>query len=187
MVILLAVLLACDDPGPALPPTLPPTLPPALSPAAVERQEVRSALAEPRGARADSPYVKPAGVYIDVPHLGGRNYAAARAEVERQFGTLVEDRVREDGTHEVEFARGTLRLSGNTIQMIEVPLPRPVHRAEALAQLGFPESVEKYHALSLEFRLLNAWGFRRIRLFRAARDAEEITRVQAWRFSDSDR
>ena len=99
---------------------------------------------------------------------------------------MLEERDLGGATREVLFERGTLRLSGDTIQMIEVLLPEPARRTEALAQLGFPPATDEYQSLSLEFRLLNAWGFRRIRLFRASRGAEEIMRVQAWRFSDGE-
>lgn len=177
---LLTLLLACGDPDPVL----------SAVPKPVTAEEVgeRRAAAELKvtPANIDATYVKPAGVYVDARHFGGRNYRTARAEVEQQLGAVLEERDLGGATREVLFERGTLRLSGDTIQMIEVLLPEPARRTEALAQLGFPPATDEYRSLSLEFRLLNAWGFRRIRLFRASRGAEEIMRVQAWRFSDGE-
>lgn len=180
VVTLLSLLLACDGSEPVLRAVAPP--------ATVEEVATRRAAAELRvtPANIDATYVKPPGVYIDARHFGGRSYRSARAEVEQQLGAVIEDRALTRDDREVVFERGTLRLSGDTIQMIEVPLPDPVRRTEALGQLGFPPATEEYQSLSLEFRLLNAWGFRRIRLFRVARGAEEVTRVQVWRFSDGE-
>ncbi|MES2637967.1 MAG: hypothetical protein V4850_00730 [Myxococcota bacterium] len=177
---LLLLLLACDGPEPVLR---------AVDvPETVEQVAARRAAAELRVTpeNIDATYVKPEGVYIDARHFGGRGYRSARAEVEQQLGAVIEEREAQAGAREIVFERGTLRLSGDTIQMIEVPLPEPVRRTEALGQLGFPPATDEYQSLSLEFRLLNAWGFRRIRLIRVARGAEEITRVQVWRFSDGE-
>lgn len=177
--LLLTCLLACDDR---------PVLGAVEPPPTVEEVAARRAAAELRvtPANIDATYVKPEGVYIDARHFGGRSYRSARAEVEQQLGAVIEEREAAAGDREIVFERGTLRLSGDTIQMIEVPLPEPARRTEALGQLGFPPATDEYQSLSLEFRLLNAWGFRRIRLFRVARGAEEVTRVQVWRFSDGD-
>ncbi len=177
---LLSFLFACNDPEPVLraieaPPT-------------VEEVAERRAASELRvtPANLDATYEKPAFVYVDARHLGGRSFRSARAEIEQQLGAVIEERPVSATTKEVVFERGTLRLVGDTIQMIEVPLPEAVRRTEALGQLGFPPATDEYQALALEFRLLNSWGFRRIRLFRVARGSEEIARVQAWRFSDGE-
>ncbi|MDP2311595.1 MAG: hypothetical protein Q8P41_01715 [Pseudomonadota bacterium] len=177
---LLAFLLACNDPEPVLRAV--------EAPASVEEVAERRAAAELRAtpANIDATYEKPAGVYIDARHLGGRSYRSARAEVEQQLGAVIEEREVQGGAKEVVFERGTLRLAGDTIQMVDVPLPEPLRRTEALGVLGFPPATGEYQSLSLEFRLLNTWGFRRIRLYRTARGSEEIARVEAWRFSDGD-
>ena len=52
--------------------------------------------------------------------------------------------------------------------------------------LGFPPATRDYQALSLEFRLLNSWGFRRLRFFRAARGSEDVVKVQAWKYATSE-
>ncbi len=137
-------------------------------------------------AAIDAAYARAAGVFVDARYLGGRSYRAVRAEIEQQLGAVVEEREGAGGGREIVFERGTLRLQADTIQMVEVPLPEPVRRSEALALLGFPPATGDYKALSLEFRLLNNWGFRRIRLFRVERGSEDISRVQAWKFSGSE-
>ncbi|MDP2309995.1 MAG: hypothetical protein Q8P18_28510 [Pseudomonadota bacterium] len=177
---LLTYLFACADPETVLRAVEPP--------ATAEEVAARRAAAELRvtPANLDATYVKPTGVYVDARHFGGRSYRSARADVEEQLGAVIEEREVPAGGRELVFERGTLRLSGDTIQMIEVPLPEPVRRTEALGLLGFPPATDEYQSLSLEFRLLNAWGFRRIRLFRVARGAEEVTRVQVWRFSEGE-
>lgn len=173
------LLLACGTPEPVLQAVEPP--------ATVEEARDRRVAAELRASpeNIDATYKKPEGVYIDVRYLGGRGYKAARAEVADQLGAVVEERVIDTGM-EVQFERGTLRLDGDRIQMVEVPLPEPLRRSDALAALGFPPATTEYKALSLEFRLLNSWGFRRLRFFRAARNSEDIVKVQAWKYATSE-
>ena len=72
-------------------------------------------------------------------------------------------------------------MRDDRIYMIDVPLPEPLRRTEALVVVGFPAAVRDDTDLALEYRISNAWGFRRIRLIRAARGAEDISRVECWR------
>ena len=53
--------------------------------------------------------------------------------------------------------------------------------------LNIPQLVDAYRPYILEFRLVNVHGFRRIQLVRAARDSEDIVRVHAWKFLNSER
>jgi hypothetical protein len=67
--------------------------------------------------------------------------------------------------------------------MVEVPLPEPMRRSDAMAVLGLPPPTREYQAFSMEFRLLNQWGFRRIRFIRVEPGSEDIAKVQAWKFT----
>lgn len=175
---LLLLALGCGDPEPVLQAVEPPSTPEAVA----EKRAAAERRTSP--ANVEAIYQKPEGVYVDARYLGGRGYDAVRPEIEQQLGAVVEERPPASGGREIVFERGTLRLVGNRIQMVEVPLPEPLRRSEALARLGFPPATRDYKELALEYRLLNEWGFRRIRFVRAARDSEEIVRVQAWKFSD---
>jgi hypothetical protein len=185
LLLLLGLVAGCDPPAPVLRAVDPPRTAEAVA----ERRAASELRASPSAVEAA--YVKAPGVYIDARYLGGRAYRAVRAEVEEQLGAVLEEQEPSgtpggEGVRSVVFERGTLRLAGDTIQMIEVPLPEPVRRTEALGMLGFPPATGHYLALSLEFRLTNTWGFRRIRFFRAARGSEDVTRVQVWKSSDGD-
>lgn len=175
---LLLFALGCGDPDPVIQ---------AVSPPRTEVEVAADrAAAELRTspANAEATYTKPAGVYVDARFLGGRRYDAVRGEIEQQLGALVEERAGAGGARELVFERGTLRLDKGLVQMVEVPLPEPMRRTEALGMLGFPPATNEYKVFALEFRLVNAWGFRRLRFERAARGSEDIVRVQAWKFSD---
>lgn len=175
---LLLLALACGDPAPVMQAVQPATTPEAIA----EKRAAAELRASP--ANVEATYAKPEGVYVDAHFLGGRSYDAVRAEVEAQLGAVVEEREGVSGGREIVFERGTLRIVDGRIQMVEVPLPEPVRRTAALGMLGFPPATGDYKALALEFRLVNEWGFRRLRLVRAARGSEDVVRVQAWKFSD---
>lgn len=172
-------LLACGAPEPVIQAVEPP----ATAEEARERRVAAELKASPQNI--DATYKRAEGVYVDVRYLGGRDYKAARAEIADQLGAVVEEDVVE-GASQVLFERGTIRLDEGRIQMIEVPLPEPMRRSDALAALGFPPATRDYQALSLEFRLLNSWGFRRLRFFRAARGSEDVVKVQAWKYATSE-
>lgn len=126
-------------------------------------------------------YEKPAGIYVDVRYFGGKNYESVRDQLTEQLGAVQDTNELGDLGREVVFERGTLRVQGGEIYMIEIPLPEPLRRTEALGVLGFPPASRDYLSLTLEYRLTNVWGFRRIRFLRAERDSEDIVRVQAWK------
>lgn len=169
------LIFACADPQPVVSGVSPsPT-------AAAERREAAELRASP--AAMDAAYTKEEGVYIDVRYLGGRSYTAIRDEVLNQLGAVLEEKpLSELEGSEIRFERGTLRVVSDTIYMLDLPLPAPVRRTEALSLLGFPPATRDYILTTLEFRLTNVWGFRRLRFFRTERDGEQIDRVQAWRF-----
>lgn len=177
---LLLLLLACGDPEPVIQAVAPPRTPTQIAEERA-RAELRTS-----PANVEATYVKPEGVYVDARYLGGRQYDAVRAEIEQQLGAVLEDRPATEKAREIVFERGSLRVVDGAVQMVEVPLPEPVRRSEALALLGFPPATGEYKAFALEYRLLNEWGFRRLRFVRAARGSEEITSVQAWKFSEAD-
>lgn len=170
-------LLACGSPEPVLRAVQP------TPEAEVVAERRKEAELKATPAAVDARYVKPEGVYVDARYLGGRPWRTVRADVEEQLGAVIEEREAAGGGLEVVLERGTIRLSDARIQMVEVPLPELMRRSDAMAALGFPPPTRDYQPFSLEFRLLNEWGFRRIRFFRAEPGSEDIVKVQAWKFT----
>ncbi|MFN7147103.1 MAG: hypothetical protein ACK4YP_25260, partial [Myxococcota bacterium] len=127
---LLLLLAACGDPEPVLQAVTPPRTPEEVA----EQRERAELRASP--ANLDASYTKAEGVYVDARYLGGRRYDAVRAEIEQQLGAVVEEREAPGGAREVVFERGSLRLSGGTIQMVDVPLPEPVRRCVTCSSAG---------------------------------------------------
>lgn len=126
-------------------------------------------------------YRKPDGVYIDARHLGGKRYQEVRDEVADQLGALQSSQdLPGDNGRELVFERGTLRLLDDQIILVDVELPTPLRRTEALAALGFPPATGRYLTLHREFRLNHVWGFRRLRMMRENRHSEDVVRVAAW-------
>lgn len=172
--------LACGGDEPVLP---------AVPDTPEEVREKRAAEELATSPRAmEARYEKPAGVYVDVRYLGGRALVAVRGEVEAQLGALVEERFLPEGQgKEMRFERGTIRVYDGAIYMIDVALDPPLRRNEALAQLGFPDSVPRdYIVLSREFRANQVWEFRRLRFFRVEEGSELVNRVQAWKRDAAD-
>ncbi|MSP56137.1 MAG: hypothetical protein EXR69_11115 [Myxococcales bacterium] len=128
-------------------------------------------------------YQRPEGVYVDARYLGQQTYSVARAEIEAQLGGVVTQSVLPVGQgEELQFERGTLRVHNDRIYLVDVRLPEPVRRDEALGLCGFPSSAAmNWSSFSGEYRLLNQWGFRRVVFERNARGSEDVVRVQAWR------
>lgn len=126
-------------------------------------------------------YQKAEGVYIDLRFFGGKGYNESREQIGAQFGALLSEKDLGPQGTEMSFERGILRIKDGKIYMMEVPLPEPLRRTEALGVLGFPPATREYLDTTLEFRLNNAWGFRRIRFLKAERNGEEIAKVQAWK------
>ncbi len=132
-------------------------------------------------ADPEAGYAPPAGVDVDVHYLGGRSFREQRDVVGAQLGNLVEvTPLPGGGGEEMRFERGSLRVVDDRIYMIDVPLTTPLRRTDALLALGFPAQADRYVILHREYRLNNAWGFRRIRLKRESADNELVTEVEAW-------
>lgn len=180
---LILALLACFDDEPVV--VVVPD--PEKVQAAREKRETEELRASPRQIEAG--YQKAEGVYVDARFFGGRTYSLVRDHVTTQLGALVEDTElgAEDG-RELRFERGVLRVREDRIEMVTVPLPEPVRRSEALRLTGFPDQVPRnWIQLSGEFRLTNAFEFRRIIFKRAAAGSEDVVSVAAWKVAPGER
>lgn len=177
---LLSALLACADPEPVVRAVEPPRTAEEVK----ARREAQERRVNPRAA--EGPYTKADGVYVDVRYFAGRRWDVVRGEAEKQLGAVLAESELPGGDREVRLERGTVRLRDGGIILLDVPLPEAMRRGEALAALGLPPTTDRWLALTLEFRLTNAWGFRRIRMERAGRDSEDVVRVEAWKVSPSD-
>ena len=135
-----------------------------------------------------SRYARPAGVYIDVRHLGGRSFQGSRDVISEQLGPLLESQsLAGDDGRELRFERATVRVAEDLIYMLRVPLPEPLRRTDALELLGFPPQVDDTIVLHREYRLNHEWGFRRIRMMRLGQDNELVDQVEAWRWVPGER
>lgn len=174
--VLAALLAACTGDEPVVSGVKPRTVEEVKA-----KREGQAIAASPRALEVG--YEKPEGVYIDVRFLGGRNYTAVRPEIEAQFGALLEtDDLPEGQGVELAFTRGRLRTLDDTIYMLDIPLPEPMRRDEALRLLGFPDIVpHAYNVLTMEYRLTNVWDFRRLRFFRSDPDGDRVDRIEAWK------
>ena len=128
-----------------------------------EREELR---ASPRILEVN--YEKPAGVYADVQFLGGRRWENVREIILDQLGAIKLERPNAQGNEVKELERGTVTLVGGLVETIEVPLPEPMRRSDAMVACGFLGLVDKYLAFNKEYRVTQFQGFRRIVLHRAA-------------------
>lgn len=180
---LIALLLACFDDAPIV--SVVPD--PQKVEAAREKREAEELRASPQQIEAG--YQKPEGVLVDVRFLGGRTYSLVRDHVANQLGALVEETALPGELgRELRFERATLRVDEDKIQMVEVVLPEPTRRSEALRLTGFPDQVPRnWIQLSGEFRLTNAFEFRRIIFKRAAPGSEDVVEVQAWKTAPGER
>jgi hypothetical protein len=141
-----------------------------------QREELRTS---PRGVEIN--YQKPAGVYVDVHFLGGRKLTNVRDIVAEQLGSLLQEKAEDDGVRRLTFERGEVKLIDDELAVVDVPLPEPLRRSEALALLGFSPLADRYLALTFEFRVTQYQGFRRLVLHRVAREAEEVERITAYK------
>jgi hypothetical protein len=195
--LLLLAILGCGSDDPVLTAVAPHAAPPSGEASSAPKDEAPAVKAvrerrearEKRASRAgmDADYQKPKGVYVDALYFGGRDWGNARDEALRQFGSLTVEESLPDGARLYTHERGTIRVAEGRIQALDIPLPEPLRRSEALAVLNIPQVVDAYRPYVLEFRLLNVHGFRRIQLARAARDSEDIVRVHAWKFLNRER
>ena len=149
-------------------------------PSAAENRAIQESPAPPPQAQA---YTPAPGVYVDAMYLGGRTFSAERDTILLLMGELLASQELPPGKgQEWVFERGSLRTLDDRIYLIVVPLPVPMRRDQALVALGFPAIVGDYISLGREFRLNHEWGFRRIRMKRAAGAGEDVTEVEAWRW-----
>ena len=128
-------------------------------------------------------YIRPEGVMVDLQYLGGRRFSGSRDVILAQLGTRLDSRtLSETRGEEHTFDHGAIRVLDDTIYMLEVTLPTPLRRHEALAMVGLPTVVDRYTTLSREYRIYHEWGFRRIQMTRESRDNELVTAVVAWQW-----
>lgn len=179
---MLLLLLACgaDSATPAV------VQPPRPTVESVEKKRKLSELKSKPSTAAAMVYQKPEGVYVDVRYLGQQLYSLARNEIASQLGALLEETELPTGQGTLHrFERGALRVHNDRIYLVDVPLPEPLRRDQALGVCGFPAATAvNWTAFSGEYRLVNTWGFRRVIFDRAASGSEDIVRVQAWRELD---
>ena len=178
MTSLLAILaLGCSTPEPVL----------SGIPAEPILQPDAGAVVQPTPRQA-SVYAKADDVDIDVRHLCGKRMDAIRTELFEQMGK--QENVRLLGGNqgqEIQFTRGVVRVADGTIYMIGIALNEPMYRREALQSLGFPAFTGGVIRTSRDYRINNTWDFRRIRMLRAGRDNEKVTKVEAWRWLPRER
>lgn len=176
---LLAALVACSTP-PAAPPVVEAPRPTVES---IEQKRHLAELKSRPNTAAALAYTKPEGVYVDLRYLGQQAFSVARADIEQQLGAVLDETELPPGQGQlIRLQRGVLRVSNDRIYLVDVTLPEPVRRDQALALCGFPTTTSAtWTPFSGEFRLVNVWGFRRIIFTRKERNSEDIVRVQAWR------
>ncbi len=180
---LVLLFVACSG-EPAAPASIAPPLPTAEQ---IERDRKLSEIKSRPNTAAALVYVKPEGVYVDARYLGQQSYNVARAEIEQQLGAVVTQTDLPSGQGQLlAFERGSLRVLNDRIYLIDVPLPSPVRRDQALGMCGFPPTTTTaWTSFSGEYRLLNLWGFRRVIFERKEAKSEDVVRVQAWRTPES--
>lgn len=144
-----------------------------------EQRRVQELRASPQNLIAT--YKKPEGVYIDARYFGGRNYDQVRDQLTDQMGALQDSEDLGWQGKEMVFERASVRVKDGAIYMISVPLPEALRRTETLGVLGFPPAARDYIDLTHEYRLNNAWSFRRIRFIKVSPQGEEIQRVELWK------
>lgn len=178
----LALVIACsgsDDPVVSgVPRALPVTAEQIASKR--ENEELRTS---PRNLEVN--YVKPERVYVDVHFLGGRRWENVREIVIDQLGALVEEAVDAQGREVKRLERGTLTLDADgNIDIVDIPLPEAMRRADAMVACGFSGLADKYHALDREFRVTQFQTFRRIVLHRVAPDDDMVDRLTGYKRQD---
>ncbi len=172
----LALVFACaGDDEPAVRAVRPP--PPTVEEVAAKR-EAEAIRASPRNLEVN--YVKPEGVYVDAHFFGGRRWENVRDIVVEQLGATVEESTDAQGRTVRRFERGTLTLADDgDIEEIEVPLPEPMRRADAMVACGFSGLADRYLSFTYEYRVTQFQGFRRIVLHRVAKKDDMVDRVTA--------
>lgn len=133
-------------------------------------------------------YQKPEHIFVDVMFLGGRMLSDSQGLIAEQLGNLQQNYELPMGQGlRYEYDKGNIQVLDEAIYLIEIPLPEPIRRSEALQLLGFPEQVDKYIITHREYILENSWDFRRIRMKRDSKENELVTHFSAWKFNPIDR
>ncbi len=144
-----------------------------------EKREADATRTSPRNLEVN--YEKPDGVYIDVHFLGGRTVEQVAHVIVAQLGAGQGETDLLEGKREYRYERGTLTTVRGAIMVIDVPLPEPMRRSEAMAACGFMALVDKYLSFSREFRVTQFQDFRRVVLHRAEPGSEFIVRLTAYK------
>lgn len=177
MTLALSLAMAClDSGGPQTPAEA------ARTPQAIAEKRAREELrTSPRVLEVE--YDKPEGVYVDVAFFGGRRPEGIADALVAQLGPVRETRPEEDGLVEVVYAGGSVKLRAGTIAVLDVPMPTPRPRDEALASVGFkPYLVRRWGELTHEFRARHLQDFDRVVLHRVEPGGDLVDRVTAYRF-----
>jgi hypothetical protein len=177
--VLLALWFACPSPDTPVVRGVEEPVAPATAEAVAARREQEEIRASPRTLEVN--YAKPPGVYVDVQFLGGRKLDNVAHILVEQLGQLNARSDVVEGKHEERYERGTLTLVDDVIVVLDVPLPEPSRRTEAMAALGFNPLVDQYLSFSREFRVTQYMDFRRIILHRQEPNSEFIVRVTAYK------
>lgn len=176
----LALSLACagaDEPAVRAVRPPPPTVEEVTA-----RREAEELRASPRNLEVN--YVKPPNVYIDVHFLGGRRWENVRDIVVEQLGALQEESTDRQGRELKRLERGILTLQDGEIDQIEVPLPEPMRRADAMIACGFSGLVDRYLSFSHEYRVTQFQGYRRIILHRVGKGDDLVDQLTAQKRQD---
>jgi hypothetical protein len=152
---------------------------PATPEQVAAKREAEELRASPRNLEVN--YEKPPGVYVDAHFLGGRRLENVQDIVTDQLGLLQATVDGVEGRSVQTFERGTLTLEGGAISIIDVTLPEPVRRPEALVLCGFSGLADRYLSFTDEFRVVQYQGFRRVVLHREERNSEMIVRLTAYK------
>jgi hypothetical protein len=128
-------------------------------------------------------YEKPEGIFVDVAHLGGRQWNAIRAEVEQQMGPVESKSDRQRDGVEYQMGRGFVRVLRGQVQLINVELPYAMRRSQAMETLGLPPQVREWHGNKSDWVAHHAFGFDRIRMGRDAPGSELVNWVEARKFN----
>jgi hypothetical protein len=142
------------------------------------REELRTS---PRVLEVE--YQRPEGVYVDAAFFGGRRTEGVAEALGAQLGALRESRPEIDGLQEVVYEGGSVKLRAGTVAVLDVPLPTPRTRDEALLATGFkPHLVQRWGELTHEFRVRHLQDFDRVVLHRSEPGGPLVDRVTAYRF-----
>lgn len=141
------------------------------------REELRTS---PRNLEVN--YSKPERVYVDAHFLGGRRWENVREIVLDQLGALTAEAVDAQGRTVKRMERGTLTLnSESSIEILDVPLPGPMRRSDAMIACGFSGLADRYLSLTREFRVTQFQGYRRIILHRVGTNEDLVDRLTAYK------